>query len=49
MSKWLAVVLICGLVVVLIGAVRYLSRPSHLKRGNASGAGEPFGPQDPGG
>jgi hypothetical protein len=48
MSKGLVVVLIAGLVLVLLVAVRYLTRPAHLKRGNAGSASEHFGPQDPG-
>jgi hypothetical protein len=46
MSKAVVIALLCGLVLALVGAVRYLSRPAHVKRGNVGSAGEHFGPQD---
>lgn len=48
MSKALALTLLIVLIVLVLFAVWYLSRPKHLSRRNVGSAAEHYSPQDPG-
>jgi hypothetical protein len=48
MAKMLTATLLIVLVIGLVAAIRYLSRPKHLEGRNAGSAANHFSPQDPG-
>jgi hypothetical protein len=48
MAKMLTATLLVALVIGLVAALRYLSRPKHLEGRNVGSAANHFSPQDPG-
>lgn len=47
MAKVLTATLLVALVIGLVAAIRYLSRPKHLEGRNVGTAANEFSPQDP--